>query len=254
MKKQFNILIMLIVSLLLTIPTLYAQNLSFEEANTFYTDKEFAKAIDLYEQILLNEGAAPELYYNLGNAYFRINELGKSILNYERALRLDPSNKDAKFNLEFANQGIVDRIELADTFFLKKWIVALNNVFHTNIWFYLSAALFTICLIFILLFVFGKTKILRKISFYLSLTLLILCVVTLSFSFIQKSSMKNHTEGIVMTGSIVIKGSPDKSGTDLFQLHEGTKVMVLSSLGDWYEIKLPNGNIGWVEIIHIEKI
>lgn len=252
--NRVYIFIVLIFSQLAVFAELQESSSPFEEANAFYTAKEYTKAIDVYEQILLNEGAAPALYYNLGNAYFRINELGKSILNYERALRLNPSYKDAKFNLEFANQGIVDRIELADTFFLKKWVIALNSAFHTNVWFYISAALFISCLIFILLFVFGKTKILRKISFYLALALLILCVVTLNFSFTQKSSMKNHTEGIVMTGSIVIKGSPDKSGTDLFQLHEGTKVMVLSSLGDWYEIKLPNGNIGWVEIIHIEKI
>ncbi len=249
--KKLNLLI---ISILFFVPVTKAQTSSYEEANALYAEKEYTKAIEAYEHIVREEGIASEVFYNLGNAYFRINELGRAILNYERALRLNPTFKDAKHNLEFANQVIVDKLELADTFFLKKWLETFNNMLNSNTWFYISALLFVLTLILALMFFFGQTKALRKTSFYLGIVFFVCCVITLSFSFNKKSSMKNHAEAIVMTGSIVIKGSPDKSGTDLFQLHEGTKVEVISTLGDWYEIKLPNGNIGWVEIIHVEKI
>ena len=106
----------------------------------------------------------------------------------------------------------------------------------------------------LLLFVFGNTKVLRKTSFYIGSVLMIISIVSLVFSGIRKNQMVNHEAGIVMTGAVVIKGSPDRSGTDLFQLHEGTRVDVVSTLGDWFEVKLASGSVGWVESKYVEKI
>jgi len=231
-----------------------AESTSIDEANQLYADKKYTEAILKYEEILDNQGVAPELYYNLGNAYFRINELGKAILNYERAIRIAPGYADAKFNLEFANQKVIDNIEFSDAFFLKKWIQALMKMQTSNSWFIFAAVFFIMAMAGLLLFVFGNTRVLRKSAFYTGTIFLILSIISVSFSGIRKNQMVNHQEGIVMTGAVVIKGSPDRSGTDLFQLHEGTKVFVVSVLGDWYEVKLPNGSVGWVEIIHVEKI
>jgi hypothetical protein len=231
-----------------------AESTPIDETNQLYADKKYSEAILKYEEIIDNHGVAPELYYNLGNAYFRINELGKAILNYERAVRIAPGYADAKFNLEFANQKVIDNIEISDTFFLKKWIEALMKMQTSNTWFIFAAVFFIVSIACLLLFVFGNSRVLRKSSFYIGVVFLIVSVFSLAFSGIRKNQMINHNEGIVMTGAVVIKGSPDKSGTDLFQLHEGTKVFVVSTLGEWYEVKLPNGSIGWVEIKHVEKI
>lgn len=225
-----------------------------EEANQLYADKKFAEAILKYEDILINQGVAPELYYNLGNAYFRMNELGKAIINYERALRLSPRYADARFNLEFANQKVIDNIELSETFFLKKWIGAIMRLLTSNGWFYFAAIFFIPALAALLLFVFGNSKLVRKTFFYIGSVLMIISIVSLVFSGIRKNQMVNHEAGIVMTGAVVIKGSPDRSGTDLFQLHEGTRVDVVSTLGEWFEVKLASGSVGWVESKYVEKI
>lgn len=250
MKK---VLISSVLLLLMAVIT-RAETTNIEEANQLYADKKYAEAVLKYEDILEHQGVAPELYYNLGNAYFRINELGKAILNYERALRLSPGYGDAKFNLEFANQKVIDNIELSDTFFLKKWIGAIMKTQTSNAWFYMAALLFILAMGASLLFIFGNTKGLRKSAFYVGSVFLIVSIIALTFSGIRKNQLENHHEAIVMTGAVVIKGSPDRSGTDLFQLHEGTKVFVLSELGGWYEIKLTSGSIGWVESKHVEKI
>lgn len=227
---------------------------TFERANQLYAEKNYAKAAELYETIIVDEGVAPELYYNLGNAYFKSNELAKAILNYERALRIAPGYADAEFNLEFANQQVIDNIEQADTFFLKKWITTLMKTMTSNNWFYISAMFFVISLIAFLIFVFGHSKLIRKFFFYMGLIGILLTVTTIIFAGIRKTQMMNRNEAIVLSGVIVIKGAPDKSGTDLYQLHEGSKITIIGSLGDWYEVRLGNGNVGWVESTLVEKI
>lgn len=227
---------------------------SFEEANQLYAEKKYSAAAELYETIITEEGVAPELYYNLGNAYFKSNELAKAILNYERAVRISPRYADAKFNLEFANQKVIDNIELIDTFFLKKWITTLMKTMTSNGWFYTAAIFFVIALIAFMIFIFGHSRFIRKSFFYIGLIGILLSITTIVFSGIRGTQMVNHNEAIVMSGVIVIKGAPDKSGTDLYQLHEGSKITIIGSLGDWYEVRLGNGNVGWVENKLVEKI
>lgn len=238
----------------LAIGIVQAETMSLEEVNKLYAAEKYIEAAAQYEDMIATQGVAPELYYNLANAYFKMNELGKAILNYERALRLSPAYADAKFNLEFANQRVIDNIVLADTFFLKKWWQASIKFFNTNTWFIIAAISFILALTALLLFLFGHTKTLRKLSFYISLILLIVSIFSIFCSKQQLNYMQDHREAIIMTGAVVIKGSPHQGGTELFELHEGTKVCVESELDGWYEIKLTNGNIGWVENHHIEKI
>lgn len=227
---------------------------SFERANQLYAEKQYAEAATVYEAMIVNEGVAPELYYNLGNAYFKSNELAKAILNYERALRIAPGYADAKFNLEFANQQIVDNVQQGETFFLKKWTTALMKTLTSNSWFYISVAFFVVALIAFLIFIFGNTKMIRKSFFYIGFIGLLLTLTTIVFAGIRKKQMIHHNEAIVLPGVLVIKGAPDKSGTDLYQLHEGSKITILSALGEWYEIRMGNGNVGWVESKLVEKI
>ena len=232
----------------------FAQSAAMKQANDLYAAGNYSDAAKLYESLLVKQGVAPELYYNLGNAYYKSNETGKSILNYERALRLSPRFEDARANLELAQQKVVDNIVQAPTFFVGRWIENLIKLLTSNQWFVLSFSVFIVSLIFVLLFVFGSSLIIRKLSFYAGGSLLAVTVLAFVFAEIRKDQLINHRDAIVMTGVVTVKSSPDKSGTDLFQLHEGTKVAIESTLGSWTEIKLGNGNIGWVEQENIEKI
>lgn len=247
--------IILFLSLILSFGSvMFAQSVTVRQANDFYAKGNYAEAAKLYEKVLVTEGVAPELYYNLGNAYYKSGETGKSILNYERAIRLYPTFEDAHVNLELAQLKVVDNIVQTPTFFLGRWIENLIKLLTSNQWIAISFSIFIIGLILAFLFIFAPSLFIRKMSFYIGATLLVLSLCTLVFSGVRKDQLVNHREAIVMTGAVTVKSSPDKSGTDLFQLHEGTKVVVKSTLGNWTEIKLGNGNIGWVEQGNIENI
>ena len=233
---------------------LIAQKSNLAIANELYTQGKYSEAAKQYESVVVGQGVAPELYYNIGNSYFKANELGLSILNYERALRLRPGFEDARVNLELAQLKVIDNIVQSPTFFLGRWIISFIKIFSSNVWFVLSVSFFVLCLVFIFLFVFGNTRSIRKSSFYFSSVFLCLFLISLFFAGIRKEQMTNHNYAIVMTGIVTVKSSPDQSGTDLFQLHEGTKVKVQSTLGKWVEIKLGNGSVGWVEDGNIERI
>ena len=253
-------LIMKHIFLLLTIilmPVLSsAQNDSLLlSANELYANNEFALAAQQYEAVIAdNNGVAPEIYYNLGNAYYKLNEIGRAILNYERALLLLPNYADAQHNLELAKLKIVDEIPQDDVFFLKRWTDDLIKVFSSNQWIYLSVGLFVICLVFVLLFLFGASHGTRKTSFYIAFLLLLISIVSFVFSGIRKNQAENRNEAVIMMGVVVVKSSPDKNGTDLFQLHEGTKIGIKSTLGEWVEVEVGNGNIGWLEVACVERI
>ena len=225
-----------------------------QRANELYAQGEFLQAAHLYEQILQEKGVAPELYYNLGNAYFRAHEIARAILNYERTLRLNPRFADARYNLELAQSRLQDNIVAPEAFFVKRWINKLISNYTSNQWFYFSWILFIFGLIGFLFFVFGKSRTLRKTSFTIAVSILIISMLSLTFSVVRKNQFLNHKDAIVMIGVITVKSSPDRSGTDLFELREGTKVSVKSTLGDWVEIMIADGRIGWVERRQIEEI
>jgi tetratricopeptide (TPR) repeat protein len=173
--------------------SVFAQSETLKHANELYAAGNFTDAAKQYETILANEGVSPELYYNLANAYYKTNEVGRSILNYERALRLSPTFADAKFNLELAQQKVVDNIIQAPTFFLGRWIENLIKILSSNQWFYISLSLFVLGLVVAFLFIFGTTKGLRKTSFYISGILLGISLLTFIFAGVMRqfTNVKN---------------------------------------------------------------
>ena len=229
------------------------QAITIEEANIAYQNGDFSEASALYEQ-LLEEGSAPELYYNLGNAYYKQNEIGKSILNYERALRLRPFYADAKYNLAIATERIVDKVEDTQNSFLIVWMNSLIHLMNSNAWAYVSILCFVITAVCFLVFAFSRRLTLRKSAFHLAWIILLLCVLSGVFSAVSYHRFTSRSEAIVMQGVATVKSSPDVSGTDLFILHEGIKVTIKDSLGKWDEIVLPNGHRGWIEHAMLERI
>lgn len=228
-------------------------NEMLENARNAYGNGDYIQAISIYETIN-KEGESDNLYYNLGNAYYKNNQIGKAILNYERALRINPSFDDAIFNLQLANAKIQDKIDPIEKFFLTEWVKSLRLLLSSNTWAWISIIMFSLALFSALGYAFSPYKWLRKTSFFMILFFFIFSSTTFIFAKQQKKHMELRSEAIVMEGSVTVKSSPDESGTELFIIHEGTKVSIKSSLNQWVEISLLDGNVGWVKKSQIEQI
>ena len=226
----------------------------FASANARYAEGEYAEAIESYEQILLTGQHSPSLYYNLGNAYFKNNELTRAILNFERALLYAPADEDIMYNLDIANILITDRIDAVPDFFLKTWIIQLQNLFSANLWGLISLIGFALASMFLTLFILIRKQGFRRLSLPGVILALLLSVGALSFANQQKNKVNNRNTCIVFAPTVTIKSSPDESGTNLFVLHEGVKLSIIDRLSQWYEIKLADGNIGWISSEAVEII
>ncbi|WP_455496943.1 tetratricopeptide repeat protein [Coprobacter sp.] len=248
MKKIYSILLFCCLSVVV-----WGQDL-LSQANEAYSQENYKKAIELYEKVAQDEGVSSELYYNMGNAYYKDKQYPKAILNYERALLLSPGNDDVRFNLEMANSHITDKVEPVGTFFLSVWIHSLRDSLSSNSWAVLAIVCFLFFVAGIYLYFFTRNVLLRKIGFFAGSVLLLISVLSNNFASEQKDKITERNEAIVFAPTITIKSSPAESGTDLFVLHEGTKVKLLDKVGEWSEILLADGNRGWMPTNQLEII
>ncbi len=233
---------------------LMAQDAAFKEAKTAYMQENYTKAIELYEELLKNNGDSYEVYYNLGNAYYKAGKIAPAVLNYERALLLNPGDGDVRFNLEMSRLKTTDKIETLGDFFLIKWFKSIQNMLNINMWSIIGIVCFILFIGCLTLFFFSKWMRLKKIGFYAGIFLLTIIVLANIFAWNQKKALTTRNTAIIFAPTVTIKSSPNVSGTDLFVLHEGTKVHIKSSLGEWYEIRLEDGKEGWIEKKELEKI
>ena len=223
----------------------------FDIANAAYADGRYAEAAAGYTA-LLAEGEDETLYYNLGNAEFKQGELAQAILNYERALRLRPNYKDAQYNLAFAQSKITDNIVEQD-FFLSAWARTVRNNLRERTWLTMSISLFILGLIGILFFLLGREIWLRKSAFHIAWIALLFSLISGLNAYSLHSRDTQRNEAIITQGVVNAKSSPDRSGTDLFTLHEGTKVTIRETLGEWCNIRVGN-NEGWIKQQNMERI
>jgi tetratricopeptide (TPR) repeat protein len=233
---------------------LTAQDDIIKQAETAYISEDYSKAIELYKNILLNYGDSYEIYYNLGNAYYKTGSIAPAILNYERALLINPKDGDARFNLKIARLKTVDKIEPLGEFFLVKWFRNVQNIFDIDTWAAIGITCFFLFICCLVLFFFSKWMKMKKTGFYLGVIFMTIVLFSNFFAWNQKKSLINRSGAIIFAPTVTIKSSPDISGTDLVVLHEGTKVFIKSSMGEWNEIELEDGNIGWINQKDIEKI
>jgi tetratricopeptide (TPR) repeat protein len=231
-----------------------AEQPTVEQANAAYMAQDFQKAAQLYEAALDENGASAAAYYNLGNAYYRLNRIAPSILNYERALLLDPGNRDFRFNLEIARLKTVDKIEPVGEFFLAQGFNAVKNLYSANTWSGLAVACFILLISCLFLFFFSRRIMLKKTGFYAGLILFLFCVAANVFAYNQKKQLTTRNTAIIFSPTTTLKSAPDTSGTDLFILHEGTKVQIINRLGEWNEIETADGNVGWIQGGEVEVI
>jgi len=223
----------------------------FDAANAAYADGRYDEAAAGY-QALLDEAPNATLYYNLGNARFKQGELAQAILNYERALRLKPNYKDAKYNLTFAQSKITDNIVEQD-FFISAWVRTVRNTLSEHIWLVLSICLFILALAGMLLFLLGREPWLRKTAFHAAWLALLFSLITglNAWPLHQRDTLRN--EAIITQGVVNAKSSPDRSGTDLFTVHEGTKVTIRETIGEWSNVSVGQ-NVGWIRSSCLERI
>lgn len=217
-----------------------------EKADKCYAEGKYQDAIDNYEAVVGQGLQNAELYYNLGNAYFKIKNIPAAILNYERAYRLNPNNEDIRFNLDLAKTYTVDKIEALPEFFFVSFVKRVKSEYSSNSWAYIAAISFAATLALILFFWFSSSFSVRRLAFSLGIPLVLIFVVSLMFSVSLKDRAIAQNEAIVFAPVVSVKSSPDNSGKDLFILHAGTKVELVRPLGDWYEVKIADGNKGWL--------
>lgn len=225
-----------------------------KEAAAMYAHHSYSSVARIYEYMISRYGYSDKLYYNLGNAYYKSKNYAPAILNYERALRLNPGDQDARFNLEMCRTRIVDKINPVGVIIFTRWYQSLGNTFDSNTWGIFSIVLFLLFIASLFGFFFAKVTWLKKSSFFVGILSICVSILSLVYSGQQRNSIVYPDKAIVFSSTINVKSSPDQSGTDLFILHEGSKVTVLSSLGTWSEIELEDGSVGWLETKNIQII
>ncbi len=231
-----------------------ANTILLDSANAAYSKSDFNKAAKLYENILSSGQVASEIYFNLGNAYYKKNNIALAILNYERALKINPDNGDFNFNLKLANQKIEDKIDAVPELFLTQWKNGLVDLMTEKAWSELCIALIVISLILFVIYITVPKRSLKQFGFFGGTTLIILSIITFFIAQHKYDLTKNSSEAIITSPAITVTSSPNEKGTKLFILHEGTKVNVTQEDVNWAEIKIANGNKGWIKKSELQKI
>ena len=220
-----------------------------------FNEGEYEVAIEMYEELLGKGEANADVYYNLGNAYYRLDSMARAILSYERALLLQPGDEDARFNLQLARSKTIDKIAPEREMFFVTWYRSLVHLFTIDTWAYIAIISLAIAVLLLLVYFFSFSERLRRFTFITSVVLLGLFLLANLFAFQQKQSLTSHVAAIVLKDSLPVKNIPSDNGTDEFTIHAGTKVTITDdTMSDWKHILLPDGRDGWVQKESIEII
>ncbi|MGR7812616.1 tetratricopeptide repeat protein [Lacinutrix undariae] len=225
----------------------FSQNSAlFKEGNTLYNAGKYTDAINKYETILKSEKHSAELYFNLANAHYKLNNIAPSIYYYEKALQLAPEDVDIKNNAAFARNMTIDAIDVMPEVGVSKWLNNSANTFNFDAWAYIAIGGVLLFVILFLVYYFSKSTALKRVLFIGSSTVLIISVISLCFAFHKYNLDKNDVPAIVFAKESTVKDEPNLRGVETFKLHEGTKIQVLDTVDGWKEIKLTDGTTGWI--------
>ena len=226
----------------------------FEEANSAYQSGNYQNAINYYEEILDNGETSAELYYNLGNAHYKLNHVAPSIYYYEKALQLDPTDEDIKNNIEFARNMAIDDIEEVEQTGMNQWVNGLISTFSYSTW-AVFAIIFSILFVALfLLYYFTYTPLYKRLLFTGAMLSVLLTVLSVIFAFQQQSYIQDNQYAIIFGEEVEVRDEPNLRGDASFELHEGTKAKVLEDYQEWARIELANGAQGWVKNSVIKKL
>lgn len=242
MKK--NILILVLVTLVMQgVAKDTSREALLDSAKLQYDKGDYVKAISLYNGLLDHEQEAAGLHYNLGNAYFKKGNKGMAVLHYEKALRIDQGHEDALFNLSLVNQQLIDQFEKIPSFSFRPLFVSVDQVISHGLLAVLSLLSLTLSAVLILWAKLNR----KRVSFNQSWGLMLLALVLYSWGAIQKSQLNSGQAAVVASNDTPARSEPNSSSTLLFELNEGTKVIQLGESGNWYNVKTPDGNQGWIK-------
>lgn len=243
----------LTIALLIAATTITAQE-SAPSADDLYRMDDYQGAIAAYEDILAEGKSSADLYYNLGNAYYRDGQLGKAILNYERALRLKPGMSDAKENLELANARTADRITTLPQLFIVRWWNALTTAITPHGWRIVWLVLLAIAGIGVAMLRTGRSSAIRRGGLATTVVSLLFLLLATALLISSTRAYNAHPYAIITDQAVTLKASPDNKSIDKMILHEGTKVKVLDNLTGWYKIAIADGTNGWCPQNTMERI
>ncbi|MBR6814980.1 MAG: tetratricopeptide repeat protein [Alistipes sp.] len=227
---------------------------SWDAANKAYQEADYKRAETLYRAILEQGLHSAKLYYNLANTLFKQEKLGEAILYYNKALRLSPADEDVRHNLEYAENSTKDSIEQIPEFFLFAWIRAVRNLMSCDGWTIFSLVILVIGLAAALFYLLAQRISTRKAGFYVMVLAALLFLVATLFANYERKAIVNHNEAIVMSSAVSVKSSPDRAATELFVLHEGTKLSIGERMDGWVEVRIADGRKGWIESSRIAEI
>ena len=218
----------------------------FENANVLYKEGKFNEAVKIYKEIEAKDSVSATLYFNLGNSYYKLNNVANTIYNYEKALLIDPLHEDAANNLEFARRMTIDNIEELPKTFLQRLEVNYLQKLSYNQWAKLAIAFSFLGAILFLLFYFSNISNKKRIYFVTSIFSFLLLIVSVFITYHQYQKAINTKYAIIFSPKTSVNNAPTLNSDEIFELHEGTKVSVLDTVDNWMKIKLTDGKIGWV--------
>lgn len=226
----------------------------FQQANEAFQQKKYEQAVALYEQVLDAGYRSAELEYNLGNAYYRQEIIGKAILHYERALVLSPNDADIRHNLEVARKQVNSEIEPLPAFFLHRWWENIRNLAGAGVWGIIALVLWWAGFAGLAVWLFGGSRKQKKVGFFGGLVCILISLLPYSLAISREQFETNTSLAIVLEPTATLRSAPDDTSTDLEQLFEGTRVKLQERLGEWWQVKLENGNTGWLKNEVLEQI
>ena len=227
---------------------------AFEKGNDLYQKENYQAAITSYESILKSGKHSADLYFNLGNCYYKLHKVAPAIYNYEKALLLNPNDAEIKTNIEFARKMAIDDIKVIPKVGFHKLIQDFTSNYHYDTWAWIAVSLAFVFLLFFIGYYFSQTTLLKRIFFLGMFALLIGIALSVSAGIYEKTQYENEKPAIVFAEIAMVKSEPKTTSPDAFVLHEGTKVYILESIANWKKIELTDETTGWIEESAIKEI
>lgn len=243
-----------LVFIFLFITQIFVAQNGFEKGNALYQKGEYEAAISAYESVLNGKQQSAEVYFNLGNCYYKLNKVAPAIYNYEKALVFHPNDSEIRNNLKFAQKMTIDEIKEVPKVGFAKLLRDFTAIFHYDSWAWIAVSLSTLFLLFFVGYYFSQITLWKRIFFIGMFVLVFLILISVLAAIFEKDHDVNERPAIIFAEVAEVKGEPKASSSDVFVLHEGTKVYIKETLDNWRKVELTDGSEGWMESSALKEV